>query len=214
MPRTAQVTASNDQQRLRSCLKRFLVHVDRTHLALTGGVAIELHLAARGQRRRREGLADIDFVASCPNAVSPTVVRDFLVSHFHVSQPGIPKSLLQLVDPVAQLRLDVFPDVADSVPHARPMRVAGEPLLVLDAQSLLKHKLKTLAHPPVDEKHWQDAVALAALCGVTSPPRPMSFRPDVYLTDVREVCGRCTLSRSVEFPLAPKEEVFRLLGYV
>jgi hypothetical protein len=37
---------------------------------------------------------------------------------------------------------------------------------------------------------------------------------DVYGADANEVCQRSVLSRSDRFPLAPKDEISRLPGYV
>ena len=216
--RTAVIASASlpvsDTQRLRSCLSRFLPHVDRERLALTGGVAIELHLAGSGRRGRRECLADLDFVASQLDVIAPTVVRDFLVSHYHVAQPGVPKGIVQLVDPITRLRLDIFPDCAGTLPRAKRMIVEGEAVLVLDTQTLLEHKLQTISKSAVDEKHWLDAVALAALCGVPSPPRPAQFVPDTYGTDLTLACDRCERSRSPAFPSAPKRIVFDLLGHI
>ncbi len=200
--------------RLRSCLSRLLPHLDRDKVALTGGVALELYLAAASRPGRRQKLADIDFVASHLGAIAPAVANDFLVSHYHVAQQGVPKGMLQLVDGVTRLRLDVFADVAGNVPSGRRMSVAGEVVLVIDAQSLLDHKLQTLSKPPVDEKHWLDAVALAALCAAPVPPRPARFMPDRYQTDLALVCERCVRSKSELFPLAPKAGILALLGYV
>ncbi len=206
--------AESETQRLGSCLSRLMPHCDQDAVALTGGVALELHLAAAFRPSRRHHIADVDFVARELDAIAPTVANDFLVSHYHVAQPGVPKGMLQLVDGVTRLRLDIFPDLAGKVPSARRMRVAGAGVLVLSPQSLLDHKLQTLSKSPVDEKHWLDTVALAALCGAALPPRPAQFAPDAYATDLALVCDRCLRSTSPLFPLAPKGHIFELLGYV
>lgn len=203
-----------DAQRLSSCLSRLLPHLDRHSVALTGGVAIELHLAAAAKHGRRERIADVDFMASRLDVIAPTVASVFLISHYHVARRGVPRGMIQLVDPVTGLRLDIFPDLAGALSRAKHMLVAGEVLLVLEPQSMLEHKLQTLAKPPVDEKHWLDAVALAALCAAPSPPRLAQFMPDRYSTDFTLVCDRCDRSRSPRFPLAPKANIFELLGYV
>lgn len=203
-----------DMHRLRSCLSRFLPHVERGNVALTGGVAIELHLAEAGQRCRRERIADLDFVSSTMGAVAPSVSRDFLVSHYHVARQGVPKGLIQLVDPVTRLRLDVFVEPGATLPGAKQMTVAGEILLVLEPRGILDHKLRTLSREPVDEKHWLDALSLAALCGAPRPFTPAHHVSDVYSTDLNAACDRCDRSRSSMFPLAPKADIWKLLGYV
>ena len=195
-------------RRLESCLARLLPHLVGDDVALTGGIALAVHLPTS-----RATVADVDFVARRMSAVSPSVARDFLVSHFHVVQPGVPKALVQLVDPVTRLRIDVFADLAGAVARARRTTVAGAALLVVGAADLLAHKLQLLGKP-VDEKHWRDAVALAGLCAAPPPPRPAAFAPDRYSTDLALDCDRCARSRSPDFPLAPKLAIFEQLGYV
>jgi hypothetical protein len=186
-------------ERLRACLDRLAPHVERDALALTGGVAITLHLPERAR------LADVDFVARRMEAVRPSVTRDFLVSHYHAAPD---KPMVQLVDRETHLRIDVFPDRAGSVARA----TVHDDWRVVTASDLLAHK-RTLLGKPVDPKHWHDMVALAALCGEPLPPAP-ALVPDVYCTDLAYVCARCERSRSPNFPLAPKRAIFDLLGYV
>ncbi len=87
-----------DTTRLGACLSRLLRHVDRGRLALTGSVAIEVHLAAAARPSRRERLTDVDFIASDLDVIAPSVAMGFLVSHSHVAQVAVPKALVQLVD--------------------------------------------------------------------------------------------------------------------
>ncbi|MGZ3405219.1 MAG: hypothetical protein ACXVAN_02165 [Polyangia bacterium] len=194
--------------RLERCLRRLLPHLDGDGVALTGGVALEHHLpGSRGE------IADVDFVARRMEVVAPSVARDLLVSHYHVVQPGVPKAMVQLVDPETRLRIDLFPDLGGVIARAQRGVVGGALILVVRAADLLAHKLQLLGKP-VDEKHWRDACALATLCGAPAPPRPEAITPDVYSQDLALVCDRCARSRSPDFPLAPKRAIFELLGYV
>ncbi|HEY2747309.1 MAG TPA: hypothetical protein VGL86_21955 [Polyangia bacterium] len=193
--------------RLEACLARLRPHVDADALALTGGVAMTLHVAGS-----RAWLADVDFVARRMDAVRSSVTRDFLVSHYHVAQPGVKKSIVQLVDPETRLRVDVFPDLANAVARADWCELAAQPWRIVTAADLLAHKLALFARP-VDGKHWRDACALAEI--LSAPlPEPPTLVPDVYAQDLALVCDRCTLSRSADFPLAPKRAIFTLLGHV
>jgi hypothetical protein len=186
-------------EQLRVCLERLRAHVDADALALTGGVALGVHLPALAR------LADVDFVARRMDAVRPSVTRDFLVSHYHVAPD---KPIVQLVDGETRLRIDIFPDRAGVLARA----IAHEGWRVVTAADLLAHK-RTLLARPVDPKHWRDLVALSALCGEPLPPEP-ALAPDVYCTDLAYVCARCERSRSPAFPIAPKRAIFDLLGYV
>jgi hypothetical protein len=204
-------------QRLSGTLTRFLPHVKRAAIALTGGVAIDLHLTAAGLPRTRNGIADLDFVAGNVTAVSPGVVHDFLISHYHLPQPGYPKFMVQVVDPMSRIRIDLFPDLVSSLERARQTVVAGHVIAILDARSIMTHKQLTLAHSSpdhlVDEKHQRDALVLAALLG-----EQIGLVPPTHLTKETygmelSACPRCEASRRPEFPLASKQAVFDILGY-
>jgi hypothetical protein len=204
-------------ERLSSSLGRLLPHANLARIALTGGVAIQLHCHHAGCPPARTVVADVDFVATDVTAVSPAVSDSLLVSHFHTPQPGYPKFMVQLVDPATRIRIDVFPDLVGSIARAIETTVAGHSILVLDVTSILDHKLGGVARAstarPLDEKHVRDALLLGRLCGRHADPLPesMIYRP-VYDKDLTP-CARCEVSRSAEFPIAPRERVFEILGY-
>lgn len=205
--------------RLRGCLTRFLPHVDERSVALTGGVAIDVHLSERGLSSGRHVVVDVDFVAAGGDTVSSSVATQFLVSHFHQPQPGYPKFLIQLVDPVSRLRVDVFPDLTGSLRRARVLEVADVQVRVLDANSILEHKLATLANASdarlVEEKHYKDAMQLGALCGRPVPSIAASLLCKAeYSQNLSARCARCETSQDIAFPLAPKREIYEVLGYV
>ena len=206
---------------VQTCLARLTPHLDPGRVALTGGVAVELHLGAagRGDPGAEHRSGDVDLVAEAVDAVVPTVVEEFLVSHFHLPQPGYAKFLVQLVDPVSRLRIDIFPDALGALPLARRHEATGVSLLVLDPCSILDHKLELLARAsaraPVEEKHYRDAQRLAAFCGRRPPDRPaFGFAPTVYSHDLTASCPRCAASVDPRFRLAPKRRIHDLLGYV
>lgn len=208
-------------ERIHLCLSRLLPHVDARRVALTGGIAIDRHARSIGVQRRRDGWPepDIDFVAEAADAVAPSVTDTFVVSHFHLPQPGYPRFLIQLVDPASRLRVDVFPDALGALPRARAHEFAGVSLLVLAAGDILDHKLATLAWAsgdrPVDGKHHQNALILGEICGRQVPAPPTAhLRPDTYSQDAEAACVRCEASRSGAFPLAPRRQIRDILGYV
>jgi hypothetical protein len=207
--------ALDSQQR--SCLTKLLPHVDCHEVALTGSIAIELHLVAAGLPTLGRAAGDVDFVATRLTAVAPTIGRDFLISHFHVPRSGYPKFIVQLVDPVSRLRIDVFADLMGAVPNAKRIAVAGHHLLVLDARSILGHKLKILqsasAAQPVDDKHMRDACLLGAMLGEDIEAIPTAhFTTEVHGRDL-SACPRCEASLNANFPIASKQQVLDILGY-
>jgi hypothetical protein len=161
--------------------------------------------------------ADLDCVASSLDAIAPSVSDVFLVSHYHVVQPGVPKFMVQLVDPVTRIRVDVFPDLVGSLARARMVQIQTQRVQMLALEDILAHKLLTLskASPtnPVDPKHADDAYLLGDLFGRRfAPVRKEYLVGDVYGIDDLQ-CERCELSLDPHFPLAPKQEIFSLLGW-
>ena len=205
--------------RLSGCLARLMPHVHRDEIALTGGVAIQLGLAALGRTGSRTAIADLDFVLSRVDAIAATVTESFLVSHYHAAGMGGPKFMIQLVDPISRLRLDMFPDLAGSLARAQPTMIGAQAVNVLDLQSILDHKLGTLPsawrrEETIDPKHYRDAQTLGTIFGREVPVAPKgSLVEDVYGGEADLHCRRCELSRTERFPLAPKPQIFELLGW-
>lgn len=206
-------------ERLGTCLRRLQVHVDVGAIALAGSLAIDLHLAPRGLPRLRPVLTDVDFVATNAEVVSPSVTTAFMVSHSHRPHTGYSKFMLQLVDPESRLRVDVFPGQSDLIQRARTHEVGGVRVRVLDLDAVLDHKLTLLAGAselrPIDQKHFDDAQLLGRLLGrqVGEVPETVLCREE-YLTDTAVRCPRCECSVDSAFPLAPKERILDVLGYV
>lgn len=209
----------SELERLANCVATLCRHVPADVVGLTGGVAIELRAASAGLTSGRRTLHDVDFIISDYTRIASTVAADFLIGHYHVPQDRVPRFLLQLVDVASGLRTDIFPDLAGSLERARPVALLRERVLMLDASDMLEHKLKTLAGAStsnlIDEKHYRDAVLLAAICGksILRVSADVLGR-DVYGTDVSGVCDRCARSASAAFPLAPRQAILDVLGYV
>jgi hypothetical protein len=209
-----------NSQLLHNCLRRLMPHVDAARIALTGGVAIGVHReVTRGDRTRAVAAEDLDFIADDVSAVRQTATGQFLVSHFHLPQPGYTKFFVQLVDPTTRLRLDIFPDALRALSRASLVDVSGVPLRVVGANDLLDHKLALLsrasASSPIEEKHYADAKCLGAMCGHEVSPLPAShLSRTVFSHDLEQSCVRCHVSQNSAFPLAPKRAIFDILGYV
>jgi len=156
----------SEHSRLSSCLHRLLPHLQVDSVAITGGVGIEIGLAALGRKGTRDRVVDLDLVAGSLSAVKASVAAQFLISHYHALGPGVRKFMIQLVDPETRIRVDVFPDLVGSVVDARTTRIGDESVLVLRLDRILDHKVQTLSRAsraaPVDPKHVRDARRLGA----------------------------------------------------
>jgi len=210
--------SAHEMKRLSGCVGRLIRHVCREHIAITGGVAIQFGLTALGYSGGRISIADLDLVASRLDAVPSSVSDQFLVSHYHVPEPGFPKFMIQLIDPISHLRVDIFPDLVGSIKKAGTLTLDKQRVNVLSLQSILDHKFLTIskASPtqPVDPKHDHDARVLGAIFGREVPDAPAgSFVKDVYGGEADLACRRCEVSRNPAFALAPKNQIFDLLGW-
>lgn len=208
----------SEMDRLSACLARLLPHLRQDDIAITGGVAIQFGMAELGREGSREAIADLDLVAGSLDAVAASVADAFLVSHYHVVQPSIPKFMVQLVDPVSRIRVDIFQDLVGSLARAVAIKVGTQVIKMLALEDILEHKLLTIskASPtsPVDPKHAHDAYKLGELFSRTiSAVADGSLVEDVYGIDADVFCRRCELSSSPCFPLASKDQIFSLLGW-
>jgi hypothetical protein len=207
-----------ESARLSRCLDRLAPHLRLDSIAVTGGVGIQLGLAALERAGQRDRMVDLDLVATSVTAVSASVCAHFLVSHYHVVRPGVPKFLIQLIDPVLRLRIDVFPDLAGSIADARGVQIGRHRMPVLPLERILEHKVQTLlrASPPapIDPKHAQDAVVLGATLGLPVPAvGPEVLAPDLYGVNEARACERCALSSDGDWPLASTDRIVALLGW-
>ena len=204
-------------ERLSGCLDRLMPHVRPGSVAITGGVGIQLGMAGLGRQGPRHEVADLDLVAASVEAIAPTIVGPFLVSHYHVVRPGVPKFMIQLVDPASRIRVDIFPDLISSLVTATTIAIGGHSIHVLPLDRIFEHKLHTLSRAslsaPIDPKHVSDARIIGDVLGRQVPGVASgAVVPDVYGIDDC-FCQRCELSSHPSWPLAPKEQIFDLLGW-
>jgi hypothetical protein len=209
---TAQGFCDAELARLSACLSRLLPSLRRKDVAMTGGVAIQVGMAEVGRQGVRAVIADLDLVMSSLETVVPSVAESFLVSHYHAVQPGIPKFMVQLVDPVTRIRVDMFPDLVGSLARAKAVQIGTQVIRMLELEDIFEHKLLMLAKAstahPVDPKHAEDAYALGELLRRRVPIVARdSLVEDVYGIDADARCRRCELSSDPRFPLASKEQI-------
>ena len=179
---------------------------------------MEIGLARAGHAASRQAITDLDLVARDLEVVSPGVGSQFLLSHYHVPQPDAPKFMVQLVDPIARIRIDIFPDLVGSIEQAQTVAIGDHVVKVLTLQTIFDHKALTLERAsearPIDPKHDADARLIGRTVSREPPAiAPEALRPEVYGAAAL-MCRRCQASRDVRFPLASRQRVFEILGYV
>ena len=110
--------------------------------ALTGSLAIEAHLLARGQPAPRRSLNDLDLVVESFAVIPHCVAHRFLLHHVHpFAAEG--KILMQLVHSERVVRVDVFSAIGRTLSRSGPLsRETGS----LDVVSLEDLIARTTAH--------------------------------------------------------------------
>lgn len=100
------IFSADDYPRIVRTLQALAAH-DLSAWALTGGIAIELHIARRGGATMVRPLHDIDFISRSFGDIPASIGREFLSRHVHPDDPP-GKTLLQCVCPETAVRVDVF----------------------------------------------------------------------------------------------------------
>ena len=84
---------------------------------MTGGLAIDAQLHARGRSATARPLTDIDLVVSDFASIPTSLAEAFLLNHVHPFAPE-GKTLLQLIDQPRALRVDLFRAFGDTLSRA------------------------------------------------------------------------------------------------
>jgi hypothetical protein len=200
--------------RLAGCLSRLLPHLRSDGVAITGSVAMEIGLARAGHAGSPRTITELDLVAIGLEVVSPGVSTAFLVSHYHVPQPEASRFMVQLVDPVARIRIDIFPDLAGSIEQAQTVTIGDHAVKVLTLESIFDHKARAQASrsQPVDPGHHRDAETLQNIVAGDHPTAAAeALVREVYGAAADLTCRRCEASRDPRFPLASRQEILDIL---
>jgi hypothetical protein len=127
--------APSDSSRAFRTFQNFSPH-DLSHFALTGGLAIEMHIAARRGRTLIRPLNDIDFLVASFEQIPMSLGANLLLRHVHPHDPP-GRTLLQAVDPQTSVRLDVFRAYTSDIKRSQPAEIHGICIPVVNFEDLL-----------------------------------------------------------------------------
>lgn len=209
---------------------------------LVGGLAIELHLIARGLRADPRPLNDIDFIVDTFERIPATLPSDLLFGHVHPHAPQN-KTLVQSVYPETSVRVDVFRAHPEVVSRSIPLTLSGAVLRLISIEDLTARNarlnLDLAEGKPVPAKHARDFFRLLSLVDLKAlspawerqrkPHHPTSFaqtmrllqslipsRKDLQIDPVysRDVDQICPYCKATDgFPRADRRQIISLLGY-
>lgn len=131
--------------------------------AVTGSLALEMLKIGKGLPPTRRALNDLDLVIGSFGELPPSLADRFIFPHVHPdAAPG--KILVQLVDPVAPLRVDVFRSRGNTLGRLQPSMLAGTAVRLVSLEDLAArntaHLLSLGRGTPVARKHVRDLAGI------------------------------------------------------
>jgi hypothetical protein len=127
--------SDTDAFRLESTLQRLSLH-EISGWALTGGIAIELHVVRCGGDPCLRPLHDIDFITKSFDCIPESLGEKLLLRHVHPYDPPA-KNMLQGVDAETSVRLDVFRAYGLELDRVSAIELAGVPLKIVSLEDIV-----------------------------------------------------------------------------
>ncbi len=157
-----QFLAPADADHATRMLQRLARH-DLSRIALTGGLAIESQIIARGSQPLRRPLHDIDLLVDAFDHIPPSLAASLLLRHVHPTDPP-GKTLLQAIDPATSVRIDIFRAYGNEMARTQPFILAGIPLHIVSVEDLLARHARLccdlLSGQPLAPKFARDFLRL------------------------------------------------------
>jgi hypothetical protein len=210
--------------------------------ALTGGFAYQLHSRLLGLDYSERALNDLDFITGGFGCIPGTLSQDFLFRHIH-RFASLGKTMLQLIDPAAALRIDIFRACCETMSRAIRVELPFGPLQVVSLEDLVARAGRLLLDLAegvlVASKHARDYLRFVELTSSIKmeavwqdhkkPFHPTTFREtNGLLQDLIPRSGRLLITPQYSqdpnqacpqceptggFQLADPKVVLSLLGY-
>jgi hypothetical protein len=124
-----------DSARVARTFLRLARH-DISGWALTGSVAIELHILRLGGKPIIRRLNDLDFVAASFDSIPQAIGNELLLRHVHPYDPP-DKIMLLGVDPQTGVCVDVFRAYGTEMERTSPIEIATLALRTISRQDLV-----------------------------------------------------------------------------
>lgn len=228
-------------KRVETLLEKLLQYIDTDKMAIVGGLAIQYLISRAGIKHTTRRFNDLDIMLKTAGAISPNVVKNFLIYHYHPTKKN--SFFIAVVDPVLRIKVDIFdwdPPLEDYIVvkfgnYKLKMRSPEDQLVktVFDLQRISVEK-------KVDPKQFLDATLLMKIANLKSADnlwkkRNFSDYPGSIVvayeranTIAKEhpdwikeypfkkpkpfLCPEC--KNTNKFKIAPMKQIYEILGYV
>lgn len=213
-------------------------------VVVTGGIAISWHLLKNGSLREKGRLNDIDTVVASPSRLRPSLSQDFLIAHFHPSRERgkiliqlVDKERGTRIDVFTPNTESLTTRLTDFAIGETWCRVVSAEDL---SAKLLSIIYPTIEGKPAEPKYvehfrllsavvnsdtvrevWREYRKESQLLEFEEAAEAIRLRiqadPDLlqvgrYGQDINQACQWC--HESEIFSLAPRSEIYKILGYV
>lgn len=160
-----QFLSQADSERASATLRKLARH-DLSKLALTGGLAIEIHCLHHGRRPSPRPLNDIDFICDSFDCIPASLANDFVFQHVHPFDPPA-KTLVQMIDPATAIRVDIFRAYGSTMHRTIPLDLPSGPVRLVSLEDLIARTTRLTMDlregVAVPSKHAKDLLRLVAL---------------------------------------------------
>ena len=232
---------ADDRDRVFRTIRKLAEH-DISDWALTGGLAVEMHIQNGGHMPCIRAFNDLDFVIHEFRGIPTSLAGEFLFRHVHpLDPPG--KTILQLMDCDTSLRVDVFRAYGATMSRTTNAKLGSIPVRLISLEDLAARAARLVldlaAGQQVEQKHASDYLRMATLVETSQVEvawrdqrrhaDPMTFREanlllrdliparsDLLTTADYSQDTRATCPRCLSWPLfelADPDLVRSLLGY-
>jgi hypothetical protein len=201
---------TGDRDRVYRTLQKLSAH-DISEWALTGGLAVEMHVQNGGGTRSTRTLNDLDFITDGFAGIPTSLAGKFLFRHIQpLDPPG--KIILQLIDGDSSLRVDVFRAYGTTMSRTTTAQLGPTPLRLISREDLTARAARLVldlaAGKQVEQKHASDYLRMATLVNASQvevawrdqrkPTDPITFREaNVLLREL--IPARSSLVTTVDY---------------
>lgn len=233
--------SDQDNKKALGIITKLLPHLAQDGVVIVGGLARRHHLLRHGLAVPARPFNDLDVMIRDSGEMNPSITNDFIIAHYH--PPGERGFYAGLIDPQTKIKVDVF-DYRHTPVDPETVEVADIHLRVRGIEDQLTHHvyeiLKFLSGKSVSPKQFDAISQLMQIADLEKARQiwerkyadkfPFSLEDAIQQVEIERErhpervfehpgrkfeaysCPECV--QVLNYPIAPMEEVIKVLGYV